>query len=126
MCHEVPISTRLNNQSSAIITNGDQETKRGFPKESLNRVQDVVEDLTANETNENINYKMKSLWRELEEKILSGSLTIPEIIDLLGNKIFKEEIKPSERRAAHSSHRRAIGKISSTGYFKSITKSLLP
>ena len=58
----------ISNQSSAIITNEDQETKRGFPKESLNRVQDVVEDLTVNETNEDIKYEIKSLWLQLEKK----------------------------------------------------------
>ena len=93
------ISTHLNNQSSAIITNGDQETKRGFPKESLNRVQDVMEDLTANETNEDVKYEMKSLWRELEEKILSDNLSIPKVIDLLRNEVTKKIVIPYRRRA---------------------------
>ena len=93
------ISAPPNEQASTIIPNWGQETKRGFPKETLNKVQDTVKYLIANEKNEKIKDVMESLWLQLERQILSGSLIIPEVIDLLREEIFKDERDPYQIKA---------------------------
>ena len=93
------ISAPPNEQASTIIPNWGREPTRGFPTDTLNKVQDTVEDLIANEQNAQVEYELQSLWLQLEEKILSGSLTIPEVIDLLREEIFKDEIDPYKIKA---------------------------
>ena len=89
-----PDISQLNEQTSAVIPGWGQEPTRGFPTETLNKVQDTVEDLIATAKKEEMKFEMKSLWQEMEEKILAGSLTIPEVIDLLREKIFIYERNP--------------------------------
>lgn len=76
------------------------EKEKQFPKETLNRVHDTIKILLSEKIDEKVKYEMKSLWLELEEKILSDNLTTLQIIDLLINKISEKSITPYGRNAA--------------------------
>ena len=95
----VTLSVVQEEEPNSTLTDGKQEIEKENPKESLNRVQDVVKVLLSNETDEDVKYEMKSLWRELEEKILSDNLSIPQVIDLLRNEVTEKAVIPYRRRA---------------------------
>ena len=78
-------------EESPVIDKWSQEKGRSFPLESLNVVTDVIDDLLANETDEELRYALKSLRMQMEEKILSENLSIPQIIDSLKRYVSRKK-----------------------------------
>ena len=86
-----PVLNDPKNSSETIISKS--RANSGFPKKPLNRVQDAITVLLTNQQENWLKHEIKSLQRELNKKILSDNLTMPEIIDFLTEKIFKKETK---------------------------------
>ena len=67
--------------------------RRGFPTKLINSVYDVIDDLffKTENVNEIRKEKAKTLQIELEERILSYDLDMPQTIDFLREKNFRKE-----------------------------------
>ena len=82
-----------------------QELHEGFPtvvnlKQTLNRVHDIIYALLSlKKIDEDTKYELQTLQLELEEKILSENLTVPQVIDFLAKRASDKAINSNQRKA---------------------------
>ena len=82
-----------------------QELHEGFPtvvnlKQTLNKVHDTIYTLISfKKIDEDTKYELQTLRLELEEKILSENLTVPQVIDFLAERASDKAINSNQRKA---------------------------